>query len=237
MFTDRIEVKDFDKMPQEYKDLLINVMTIQTDSELGGPHLYIERWVLNAPTAEDQRTLARIGMEEIDHHRKFRDLLMDIGVDTSYMIHRRSADRMLEMFRYPLQTWADLAMFGVMIDRIGGFHLGDFMKCSYLPAARIIPEILKEEQFHINYGLQCAKDMVQTEEGKAEVQKSLDWMYPHALDMFGKTGSKKSAAYCEWGIKTRANEESRAGYIAETTPILNELGLTIPDPMKGRKYV
>lgn len=237
MFTDRIEAKEFAKMPQEYKDLLVNVLTIQTDSELGGPHLYIERWVLNAPTAEDQRTLARIGMEEIDHHRKFRDILLEVGVDVSYLIHKRSQDRLLEMFRYPLQTWGDLAMFGIMIDRVGGFHLSDFLHCSYLPVARIIPDILKEEQFHINYGLQCAREMVKTAAGKAEVQRSLDWMYPHALDMFGKTGSKKSEAYCEWGIKQRVNEEGRAQYVAETTPIIQALGLTVPDAVKNRKYV
>ncbi len=236
MFTDRIEAKDFEKMPQEYKDLLVNVMTIQTDSELGGPHLYIERWILNAPTAEDQRTLARIGMEEIDHHRKFRDVLLEIGVDVSWTLHKRSHERMLEMFRQPLQTWADVAMFGVMIDRVGGIHLKDFMDCSYLPAARIIPEVLKEEAFHIHYGLQCAEEMVKTEEGKAEVQKSIDWMYPMALDMFGVSGSQKSGRYRHWGIKMRTNEEARADYVAETTPVLEKLGLTIPDPQKGRRY-
>jgi 1,2-phenylacetyl-CoA epoxidase catalytic subunit len=59
MFTDRIEAKDFPKMPKEYQELLIKVMTIQSDSELGGPHLYVEKWVLAAPSAEDQRCLPR----------------------------------------------------------------------------------------------------------------------------------------------------------------------------------
>ncbi|MBI4464227.1 MAG: hypothetical protein HY647_05935, partial [Acidobacteria bacterium] len=58
MFTDKIEAADFPKMPQEYRDLLIRVLTIQADSELGGPHLYVERWILAAPTAEDQMMLA-----------------------------------------------------------------------------------------------------------------------------------------------------------------------------------
>ncbi len=39
MFTDRIERKDFDKMPKEYRELLVRVLIVQTDSELGGPDL------------------------------------------------------------------------------------------------------------------------------------------------------------------------------------------------------
>ena len=41
MFTDKVELKDFDKMDPEYKDLLGRVLTIQADCEIGGPHLYV----------------------------------------------------------------------------------------------------------------------------------------------------------------------------------------------------
>ena len=36
-FTDRIEPKDFGKMPEEYRDLLTRLLTIQADCEIGGP--------------------------------------------------------------------------------------------------------------------------------------------------------------------------------------------------------
>jgi hypothetical protein len=36
MFNDKIEVRDFDKMDAEYKDLLARVLTIQSDCEIGG---------------------------------------------------------------------------------------------------------------------------------------------------------------------------------------------------------
>ena len=41
MFTDKIELKDIDKMDPEYKELLGHVLTIQADCEIGGPHLYV----------------------------------------------------------------------------------------------------------------------------------------------------------------------------------------------------
>src|ERR1700752_403513 len=98
-FTDKIEAKDFAKMSQEYKDLFVKVMTIQADSELGGPHLYVEKWVLAAPTAEDQMMLAKTAAEEIDHHRKFVKILSELNIDVSGQLKLKSPDRMLEIFR------------------------------------------------------------------------------------------------------------------------------------------
>ena len=237
MFTDKIEAKDFPKMPQEYKDLFIKVMTIQADSELGGPHLYVERWVLAAPTAEDQMMLAKTAAEEIDHHRKFVKILAELNVDVSHQLKNRSKDRILEIFRDPLETWADMGCFGTFIDRVGGYHLEDFSECSYLPAARIIPQILKEEKQHIAHGIQILTRLCQTSEGKAEVQKSLDRMYPRCLDMFGVTGSKRSEEYLQWGIKKRNNEQGRTQYRAEVKKIIDQLGLQEPDPLKNRRFL
>ena len=237
MFTDKIEAKDFAKMPQEYKDLFIKVMTIQADSELGGPHLYVERWVLAAPTAEDQMMLAKTAAEEIDHHRKFVKILAELNVDVSHQLKNRSKDRILEIFRDPLETWADMGCFGTFIDRVGGYHLEDFSECSYLPVARIIPQILKEEKQHIAHGIQILTRLCQTSEGKAEVQKSLDRMYPRCLDMFGVTGSKRSEEYLQWGIKKRNNEQGRTQYRAEVKKIIDQLGLQEPDPLKDRRFL
>src|SRR6266404_5318260 len=235
MFNDKIEAKDFPKMPKEYQELLVKVMTIQADSELGGPHLYVEQWVLAAPTAEDQMMLAKTAAEEIDHHRKFAKILAELNVDVSYLLKKRSPERILEIFREPLETWADMGCFGTFIDRVGGYHLEDFGECSYLPVSRIIPQILKEEQQHIAHGIRILDNLCKTEEGKAQVQKSLDKMYPRCLDMFGVTGSKRSEQYKNWGIKKRTNEEARTQYRAEALKTINRFGLTEPDPLKNRR--
>ncbi len=237
MFTDRIEAADFPKMDKEYQDLLLKVLTIQADSELGGPHLYVEKWILAAPTAEDQLMLAKTAAEEIDHHRKFVKLLAELNVDVSYQLKNRSQDRILEIFREPLNTWADMGCFGVFIDRVGGYHLADFGECTYLPVARIIPQILKEEQQHIAHGIRILDTLCQTEEGKAEVQKSLDHMYPRCLDMFGRSDSKRSQKYQEWGIKKRTNAECRKQYREEALKVIEQFGLKEPDPEKGRRYM
>ena len=237
MFTDKIEAADFPKMPKEYQDLLLRVLTIQADSELGGPHLYVERWILAAPTAEDQMMLAKTAAEEIDHHRKFVRVLAELNVDVSDQIQKRSPDRILEIFRQPLETWADMGIFGSLVDRVGGYHLEDFSDCSYLPVSRVIPPILREEKQHIAHGLRILDSLCKTPEGKAEVQKSLNKMYPRCLDMFGKSESKRSEQFVQWGIKKRTNTECREQYREEALGVIGQFGLEEPNPEKGRRFV
>ena len=98
MFTDKVDRKDFHKMPEAYKDLLIRLLIVQTDSELGGPDLYLHSWVRDAPTVEDQRLLAKTAFEEIDHRRRFAKILEDLGVDTKE-ITAHKAPKVLKVTR------------------------------------------------------------------------------------------------------------------------------------------
>ena len=40
----------------------------------------------------------------------------------------------------------------------------------------------------------------------------------------------------EWERRELANGQARAEYLAEVTPIIAKLGLTVPDPSTGRKF-
>jgi ring-1,2-phenylacetyl-CoA epoxidase subunit PaaA len=55
--------------------------------------------------------------------------------------------------------------------------------------------------------------------------------------MFGRSDSRRSERYCDWGIKQRTNAQARAQYIEEVNPLIQAMGLRVPDPNKGRLYV
>jgi 1,2-phenylacetyl-CoA epoxidase catalytic subunit len=38
-------------------------------------------------------------------------------------------------------------------------------------------------------------------------------------------------------LKRRSNEQARQDYINEVNPILEKMGLKVPDPLKGRRYL
>jgi 1,2-phenylacetyl-CoA epoxidase catalytic subunit len=80
-------------------------------------------------------------------------------------------------------------------------------------------------------------ELCRTDEGRESVQAAVNRWYITALDMFGRTESRHSKSYIEWGIKRRTNLEARHECIDEVNPILEKLGLEIPNPDEGRKSV
>src|SRR5438477_10970680 len=128
-FTDRIEPKDFGKMPDEYRDLLTRLLTIQADCEIGGPHIYVDHWTLRAPTVDDQWRVARIASEEIDHCRKFLRMLGMVGLDRFDILFRPRSKREVDAFNVDMPVWGVFVAFGLLfvmvrqylIDEMGGW--------------------------------------------------------------------------------------------------------------------
>lgn len=238
MFEDKIEREGLEKMPAEYKELLERVLTIQADCEIGGPHLYVKDILPTAPSQVNQLIVARTAAEEMDHYRKIAKLAGDIGTDTSFLLSIPNQKRSLEAFRGVIKTWEDFAVFGFLIDRVGRYQLEEFLDCSYLPLQRILPEILKEEVGHIGFGTnQTAELAAKGDEERERVQRSVDFWYIKALDMFGRSDSERSNRFCHWGLKRRSNSQARWEFIKEVGPMIQDMGLTVPDPIKGRKFL
>lgn len=238
MFEDKIEREDLEKMPAEYKELLERVLTIQADCEIGGPHLYVKDILPTAPSQVNQLIVARTAAEEMDHYRKIAKLAGDIGKDTSFLLSIPNQKRSLEAFRGVIKTWEDFAVFGFLIDRVGRYQLEEFLDCSYLPLQRILPEVLKEEIGHIGFGTnQTAELAAKGDEERERVQRSVDFWYIKALDMFGRSDSERSNRFCHWGLKRRSNSQARWEFIKEVGPIIQGMGLTVPDPIKDRKFL
>lgn len=238
MFKDKIELKDFEKMDAEYQDLLRRVLAIQADCEIGGPHLYVEKMLPTAPTKIDQLVVARTAAEEVDHFRKIARLAGEIGADVSYVLSWPNQKRYVEAFRGTISTWEDFTVFGFLIDRVGRYQLEEFLDCSYAPLERILPEVIKEEMGHIGYGTNKTAELAaKGGESKEKVQKSVNYWYVTALDMFGRSVSKRSERYRYWGLKRRPNAQARQEYINEVNPLIEQMGLETPDPNKGRLYL
>ena len=241
MFSDHVEQTDLRNQHPEYIDLLRRVLAIQADCEIGGPHLYVDAMLPAAPSQIDQLVVARTAAEEIDHFRKFARLAGNIGVDTAYILSRSNQERYLEAFRGLITTWEDFAVFGFLIDRVGKYQLEEFIGCSYAPLSRLLEHpsrVMDEEAGHIDFGTTRTAEMAaRGGEAKERVQKSVDFWYTTGLDMFGRSDSKRAERYRFWGLKQRTNEEARAQYIAEVSPLIESMGLQVPDPLAGRKYL
>jgi len=237
-FTDRVTATDFAKMPDEYRDLLVRLLTIQADCEIGGPHVYGERWFLNAPTADDMFRLTHIIAEELDHFRGFYGLLKELGVDRSDLLRRANSERTLEAFRVTdPPSWADVAAFCCLVDRVGRFQVEEMTGSSFEPLDRVLPQIMREEIGHVGFGTARLAQLAADPQTRQAAQEAVDRWYPKALDMFGRTNSWRAERFIEWGLKHRLNEEARRDYIAEVGPVLTKMGLVVPAETADRHYL
>src|SRR5919109_2767948 len=239
MFTDKVELKDFDKQDPEYQDLLRRVLAIQADFEIGGPNLYVKDIFPSAPTKVDQLIVARTAAEEMDHYRKMAKCAGDVGVDVSYVLSWPNQKRYVEAFRGQITTWEDFAVFGFLIDRVGRFQLEEFIGCTYLPLARVVedPDIIREEEGHVDFGTNLSAEFAaKGGEYKERIQNAVNYWYVKGLDMFGNSKSYRSERYIFWGLKRRPNAVARQQYKDEIDALILKMGLELPDPNKGRLY-
>ena len=238
MFRDKVDVKDLDKMDPEYRDLLQRVLTIQADCEIGGPHLYVKDILPSAPSKLDQLIVAKTAAEEVDHYRKIALVAGNTGVDVSFVLTEPNKERYLDAFRGIINTWEDFAVFGFLIDRVGRYQLEEFFNCTYVPLTTVLPVIIKEEMGHVGYGESKTAELARKgDESKEKIQRSLNYWYPKALDMFGRSESTRDQRYIHWGLKRRTNAQARQEYIEEVNPIIEKMRLEVPDPFAGRQYL
>jgi ring-1,2-phenylacetyl-CoA epoxidase subunit PaaA len=237
-FTDRVTAAEVAKMPEEYRDLLIRLLTIQADCEIGGPHVYGPQWFLNAPSADDMFRLTQIIAEELDHFRAMNRLLGELGVDRSDLLRRTNGERALEAFRVTeVPNWAEVAAFCSLIDRVGRYQIQEMVDSSFQPLDRVLPQIMREEVGHVGFGTARLTQLAADPETKPAAQAAVDRWYPKALDMFGRTSSWRAERFIEWGLKCRLNEEARRDYISEVGPVLLGMGLTVPPETLDRHYL
>ncbi|MGE0737263.1 MAG: Phenylacetic acid catabolic protein [Alphaproteobacteria bacterium] len=223
-------------LPKGLRDLLVNILTKHLENTTN-PH-YIDllnrlwdRSLRLAPNENIKVQHAKLCQQEVEHGVYNANILSGLGVGP---INTPIQQYLLGM---SIDTWVDLNFMHALGDRYG-MYLGEVWEnVPYEPLRRIAGRLHKEEVFHCNLGMSNLKNVCATSDGKAEVQERLAVWWPAALDMFGKSTSKLSAEYVKWGIRSKGNEELRQEYIRDTRPILEEMGLTVPDDRANRRFL
>lgn len=224
-----------EEIPEEMRKLIIRLMVVQADTEFASIQQH-RPWLDRAPTLEDRWIEARIVADESRHGLQACRILRDFGPEGEKYIEELLAKpeghHKLDAFNMKFDRWSDVGAFTCFVDRVGVYQLRAFQECSYGPLARAMPLMLSEEQLHLNFGLsvlrRMAKDGNSYYGDAAEAQAAIRKWYPRALDMFGHTNSDTSRKAIEWGLKRWTNEEARAMYIKEVTPMIRALGLELP---------
>ena len=141
---------------------------------------------------------------------------------------RITADKRVNIFYYPIDTWADFIFFNFCMDRGAGHQLEDVRHCSYGPWVRAIEGIFKEEKFHIRHGEYWVKRLAEDPATKPEAQATFDKWYIRTMNIFGRPGSSENQLYRSYKLKLRDNDEVRAAFATEVAGPVREVRARVP---------
>jgi ring-1,2-phenylacetyl-CoA epoxidase subunit PaaA len=243
---ERIEAGD--EMSGAYRENLVHLMTMQADSELAGAYGYVP-WIPKAPTVEEKLVVAQIVKDETRHAKVMYDLIEELGVDVARHVGahdesftrrledadadigtaRIAADKRVNIFYYPIDTWSDFVMFNFCMDRGAGHQLEDVRHSSYGPWRRAVEGIFKEEKMHIRHGELWVRRLAEDPARREEAERTFQKWYVRTMNIFGRPGSPKNRLYRELGLKRRDNDEVRRTFSEEVRGLVEPLGWHLPE--------
>ncbi len=217
---------NFWDQPEEFREIMLNLIKIHVVSEDHGADVF-ERSILMGPTPDKKMRMAKTVMEEYGHHVRFRSLLEPLGIDWQEFAEDKGH---LSTFDVPIHSWCDQMVFLALVDRAAAHQFRHFVKCAYEPFRTACQDTLNEEYGHVGFGMDGVKDLLETEDGRTDVEAAVwKWM-PVALASFGGDNSKTNARYRHWGFKSDSNENMRQTFFDQVYAfITKDWGIDIPN--------
>ena len=227
-------------LPADYREAVLRILQVQARIETeypGKPELTLVPAMKMAPNPDEWVRYASYWAQEVEHASYWIKMLDDLGftVDDAFM----ATPKPIYIFdmRDEAQSWADWAFFSFFADRQGAYMAWEWIDSSYGPFNRIAERTWREEEGHAQMGFEMLQGICSTPEGKAHAQERLIVWYPAALDMFGRSDSKRQYEFIRMGLRRRTNEEMRQEFKEEIDQVLRKVGLEPPDPLANRRYL
>lgn len=229
---DKVEPDDW--MPHDYRQQLIRLIHNHANSEICGA-LPEGGWIPHAPSFKRKLALCAKVQDEVGHAQLLYRAAETLGKSREEMIEELLSGKakFSNVFHYPAQTWADVAVIAWLIDAAAIVNQTMMAEGSYGPYGRALRRICAEEAFHLKHGY----DMCITLATGSNIQRELlqdalnRWWKP--IMMFHGPADKVSVhteQLVRWKIKLKTNDEQRQQFLKQYVPKMLELGLTIPDP-------
>jgi len=232
----RVYAEGDPEMPEEFRDLLVRMLThhLENSTNPEFTDLLNALWVKGMTVIPDQRlkvTYAKLMQQEVEHGAITARILEGLGVgpvDTKIKQY---------LFHLPIDTFCDLAYFNGLGDRVGCYIGETWDGVPYAPLLEVADRLHKDEVFHATFGMNNLRRIVATPEGREEANEKVKIWWPAALDMFGRSDSEFSDVYVKWGLRQKNNEELRQQYVSDTRPMLDKLGIEVPDDTANRRFL
>ncbi|RFS23375.1 1,2-phenylacetyl-CoA epoxidase subunit A [Chitinophaga silvatica] len=229
------KIEPGDWMPSEYRRQLIRLIEQHAHSEIIGA-LPEGTWITRAPGFKRKLALIAKVQDEIGHGQLLYNAAETLGKSREAMINDllSGKSKYSNVFNYPAETWADVAVIGFLIDAAAIVNQVANAKGSYGPYCRALERICYEESFHLKQGHDAFIELATgTPAQKTMVQEALNRWWQPIMHFFGppdKTSSH-SEKLMQWKVKMASNDDMRNQFLDMYVPKIWELGLSLPDPL------
>ena len=141
----------------------------------------------------------------------------------------QTGSHILGAFNIDFDSFVDNIVFCCLIDRVGKYQLAMQRVSAYSPMAESMPQMLREEAFHLATGVVPMRRWVeQAARGEqfvtmAALQKAFNKWLPRGLEMFGD--ERGGATNVRYGLKPLRNAEAQSQYYREVGRVVRDLDL------------
>src|SRR4026209_1899606 len=183
----KIEPKDW--MPDRYRKTNVRQISQHAHSEIVGM-LPEGNWISRAPSLRRKAILLAKVQDEAGHGLYLYSAAETLGTSREEMIEALLSGKAKysTIFNYPTLTWADMGAIGWLVDGAAIMNQVPLQRTCYVPDARAMVRVCKEESFHQRQGYEIMIAMANgTPEQKRMAQDALNrWWWP-ALMRAGPT--------------------------------------------------
>ncbi len=219
-------------MPDDYRLGVLKFLEMHANSEIMGA-LPEREWIPRAPTLRRKMSLTAKVQDEVGHAQLLYSVAQDLGKSRESMLEDLGAGRTKfhNVFHYPTETWADVAVIGWLIDGAALVTQHALLRSNYAPYVRVLKRICAEESLHLKHGEDISLELAGgTLAQRAMMQDALNRWWEPIMHFFGPSYAPANDALLTWRFKTRSNEDLRQEYLNKYVPRIWSLGFTLPDP-------
>ena len=226
------------ELDEDQAQHLLGAIRAQASTEFGSIQQH-RLTLARAQEEEEQVWVLRMMAEELRHGYQMLHLLVDD--DWSCQTSQSSADMVEEIlsmqtgshvlgaFNIDFDSFVDNIVFCGLIDRVGKYQLAMQKISAYSPMAESMPQMLREEAFHLATGVvPMRRWMTKAAEGEVFVtvemlQKVINKWLPRGLEMFGD--ERGGGSNVRMGLKPMKNAEAQSDYYDEVAKLVDDLNM------------
>lgn len=229
--------KAADMLPEQAHHLY-GAIRAQASTEFGSIQQH-RLTLARAQEEEEQFWILRMMAEELRHGYQMLHLLVEddwssVSQESTSdtfeeILSMNTGSHVLGAFNIDFDSFVDNVVFCALIDRVGKYQLAMQKISAYQPMAESMPQMLREEAFHLAAGVVPMRRYA-TAAARGEVyvtmddlQKAINKWLPRGLEMFGD--ERGGGTNVKYGLKPMKNAEAQSQYYDEVGKLVRDLNL------------